>query len=271
MRVIVEICLGVLFLVWGKWFADQNLQPELYGMAIGMAGAVLVEFILFLYDKRSFLKLYWDCWKPFVNNEIRLTIAYLFRIEANGKYLLVKSRRIENLYQPVGGVYKYFYPEAQKDLARLCIVTDNNIPNDNHSEYDLRLKQKDRKCLPKFLNWFFSYEERETGPWREFYEELIQTGILPQNEFGYIYYELIGQHFEPIYYDKFFKIDTFKYADIYIPRFASNKQVELLKALMLDTNPEYIWVTEEEIMRGKSDHGHDIADHTYKIFNTKML
>lgn len=271
MRVLLEAFFAVVAFSWGRWFASDNLKPELYGITIGIVAAILIEYGLLIYQKRKFLTLYLDCWNPFTKKELRLTIAYLFKIEVNGKYLLVKSHRNPNLYQPVGGVYKYFYPEAQKDLARMCIVTDNNVINDEVSEYDLRLKQKNRRCLPQFINWFLSNQEREIGPWREFYEELIVTGILPQNEFGYIYYELIGQHFEAIHFDPVYKVDTFKYVDIYIPRFANNKQVDLLKQLTLVESPEYIWVTEEEINLKRSSKGHIIADHSYKIFQTKML
>lgn len=270
-RPLLEIFFAIVFFVWGRWFADTNLQPELYGMSIGFTSALLIEIIVFLYEERAFLRLYWDCLKPWTRPELRLTISYLYRIEMNGKYLLVKSNRIENTYQPVGGVYKYFYPEAKKDLDCIGALTDNHIVNDDVSEFDLRLKLIKRKRLRKFLKWFFAGEEREWDPWREFYEELVVPGILSAADFGYIHYELIGQHFEPIHYDKFFKIDTFKYADIYVPKYVNPQQiVEMKKLLSLDSS-EFIWVTRDEIDRGKSDKGHLIAEHTHKIFHTKKI
>ena len=39
---------------------------------------------------------------------IRFSIAYLYRIQIEDKYLLIKSNRIKDFYQPVGGAYKYF-------------------------------------------------------------------------------------------------------------------------------------------------------------------
>ena len=39
------------------------------------------------------------------NQDIRFSIAYLYKIKINNKYLLIKGSKIEQL-QPVGGVYK---------------------------------------------------------------------------------------------------------------------------------------------------------------------
>jgi hypothetical protein len=270
-RVLIELTIGTAFLIWGKWFADSNLQPELYGMAIGMGGALFIELVLFVIREWSFLRLYWDCYKPFTQLELRLSIAYLYKIEINGKYLLIKSNRIPNTFQPVGGVYKYFHPEAKSDLESFEIVTDNNIQNDDVSEFDLRLKLLNRRNIGKFLRWFFSNTERERDPWREFYEELVEPGILPASEFGYIHYEHIGQHVKPIFYDKLYKTRAFMYADIYTPKFINNVQLEEMKKLSTQAHPDYIWVTEEEILLGKSTSGQIIADHSSKIFQCKKL
>lgn len=268
---ILEILLVVSLFVWGILCADGNLQAELYGMAIGGFGVLLIELIDYLIRERSFLKLYWDCYKPWTEREIRLTIAYLFRIEMNGKYLLVKSNRIANTYQPVGGVYKYYNPEAKKELDCMGAITDNKIDNDDVSECDLRLNLLNRNKIGTFLKWFFKGEKRESDPWREFYEELVATGILPAMEFGYIHYELVGQLFEPIHRDKFFNVDTFKYADIFIPKFVTHRQIEEVKKLLSINSTEYIWVTQQEIKQGKSMGNHLIAEHTKKTFHNKIL
>lgn len=268
---ILELFFALGFFIWGRWYADINLQPELYGMCIGFSAALLIDICVFLFKERAFLLLYLNSLILKRNKELRLTIAYLYKIEMNGKYLLVKSNRIANTYQPVGGVYKYFNPEAKKDLDRIGALTDNNITNDHISEFDLRLKLIKRKNIRKFLKWFFSAEEREWDPWREFYEEMVVSGILPASDFGYIHYELVGQHFDPIHYDKFFKVDTFKYVDIFTPKYVSHKQQVEIKKLMETQSDKYIWVTKEEIDKGKSDNHHLIADHTHKIFHTNKI
>jgi hypothetical protein len=268
---ILEFLLVVSLFVWGKLTRNLNLQPELYGMVIGGIGVLTIELIDYLVKEKDFLKLYWDCYKPWAEKEIRLTIAYLYRIEMNGKYLLVKSNRIANTYQPVGGVYKYYNPEAKQELDYMGAITDNKIDNDDVSECDLRLNLLNRNRIGAFLKWFFKGEKRESDPWREFYEELVVTGILPAKEFGYIHYELVGQHFEPIHNDKFFSVDTFKYADIFIPKFVTHQQKEEIKKLLSINSTEYIWVTQQEIKQGKSNGNHLIAEQTKKIFHNKFL
>ena len=268
---ILELLLGITLFVWAKQIADANLQAELFGMAIGIAGIFLIELVDYMIMERRFLKIYWDCYKPFQRPELRLTFSYLFRIEMNGRYLLIKSNRIENTYQPVGGVYKYFNPEATGELIRIGAIPDNNIPNDGISEYDLRMNLTNRKKIGSFLKWFFSIKNRECDPWREFYEELVSSNILSADKFGYIHYELVGQHLEPIHYDKFFKVDTLKYADIYIPKFLNNSQIEEVKKLFSSSSSEFIWVTKDEIIKGISNDSKRIAEHTHKIFDTNKL
>lgn len=178
---------------------------------------------------------------------------------------------MQDTYQPVGGVYKYFNPDGKTHLEKLGIITDNFITNDEVSEFDLRVKMRSRNRIQGFIDWFFSKENREIDPWREFYEELVEPGILPLSTFGYMHYELIGQHIEDIHYDPFFRIDTFKYADIYKPKYVNTDQEKAVKNLSLHQSNDYIWVTEQEIMQERSNDGKRIAEHTKKIFQTKKL
>lgn len=269
-KTLLQVLFGIIVLIWAHWFATDNLKTELFGLTIGIGGAIFIEFLYQIYKQRSFLKLYWDCFKPWAKPEIRLTLAYLYNIEINGRYLLVKSNRITNTYQPVGGVYKYFSPEAKNDLDAMGAITDTRIGNDDTSEFDLRLNLQNRSELFKFLKWFFKGDERENCPWREFYEELIEPNILPADKFPYIHHQLVGQHFESIHWDNFFHVDTFKYVDVFKPRLINEGQVNELKSLLTTKSEEYIWVTADEIKQGKSN-GYLIAEHTHKIFKTNKI
>jgi hypothetical protein len=268
-KILGETLLAAISFSLGKWVVGPDLRTELYGAAVGLLLAILLELVFYIYDQRIFLRLYMQCW--FSRKEIRLTISYLYNIEVNGMYLLVKSNRFADTYQPVGGVYKYFNPEGKKQLQELGIITDNAIDNDDISEYDLRVKMRNRSKIKGFLEWFFSEQNRETDPWREFYEELVSPGILPSDIFPYMHYEKVGQHFENIHFDKYFKIDTFKYADIYKPKYVSQDQESAVRALCSIQHLEYIWVTEDEIVQQRSKCGKRIAEHAKKIFETKKL
>ncbi len=269
---ILQIIAGVSFLVWANWFASSDLKPELIGMSIGIGTALLIQFLVFLYQKHEFLRIFLNCLVINRNKPLRLSMAYLFRIEAKGKYLLIKNSRFKTpTYQPVGGVYKYFHPEAKKDLHSFSIVTDNSIENDEKSENDLRIKMRKRSYIRKFINWFFSNVDREVDPWREFHEELVKPKIIPPNKFPFIFYDLIGQYFEPIHFDSYFKIDTLKYVDVFTPRFTNQKQKHELEKLLADESDDFIWATEEEIKNKISNGGKRIAPHTHKIFHIKKL
>ena len=85
------------------------------------------------------------------NTEIRVSIAYLFQIKINGKYLLVKGNRIDQ-YQPVGGVFKML--PSFKELKRNYEITDDDrLPIDETSKYDLRIRIKG-KNLVKLFQYF---------------------------------------------------------------------------------------------------------------------
>jgi hypothetical protein len=268
----LQILAALIFFIWAKWFAGEEIRPELYGMSIGMAAALLIGMINFLYNERKYLRLYINTFLLKPNSEIRMSVAYLYKIECKGKYLLVKNSRFDKVtYQPVGGVYKYFHPEAAKKLSCMSIITDNAIDNDSKSEHDLRLKMSKRKYLRQFIKWFFSSEDRETDPWREFYEELIRTKILSSVHFKYIYFHLVGQHFEPIHNDSYYKVDTFKYVDVFTPRFINQKQIDEIEKLQSVKSDDFIWATEEEIKKKVNKDGKRISDHAYKMFFTKKI
>ncbi|ANE53141.1 HU-CCDC81 and SPOR domain-containing protein [Flavisolibacter tropicus] len=268
-KTISEIIVVAISFSLAQWVVGPNLQPELNGLAIGVAIALLIEWIFHLYDQRGFIRLYLKCLLS--KRSLRLSIAYLYKIEVRGKYLLVKSNRIQGAYQPVGGVYKYFNPEGKKQLESIGAIPDNNIENDDASEHDLRLKLRNRRNLKDFIQWFFSREHRELDPWREFYEELVEPGLLPQALFPYIHYELVGQSYEQIHYDEHFKTDTFKYFDIYKPKTLNRRQEDALEQLYMNPPDGAIWVTEEEIKREIASDGKRIAPHTYHIFETRKL
>ncbi len=270
-RIILELLTAIIFFIWGVFTEDTNLQPELKGMAIGTISVFLIECIILLNSNWGFLKLYWDSYKPWGQKEIRLTIAYLFRIENNGKYLLIKSNRIANTYQPVGGVYKYFHPETTTKFNEIGIITDNSIENDEDSENDLRVKLKNKCNLPKFLDWFMQKTQREIDPWREFYEELVATVILPPEDFKYIHYELVGQHYDRIHFDERFRVDTFKYVDVFVAKCINEKQINAIKNLRDTLSDKYVWATEAEIKNRRTEDGKAITQHSYKIFQNKKL
>lgn len=125
------------------------------------------------------------------NKDIYLSFSYLYKIEVEGKYLLIKGHRMPNRYQPIGGVYK-FYPEARSFLNKIKYVPDTMVGNNDETD-DLRISIK-AKYLLDFYDWFLKMENREYDPTREFYEELISPGLLPEEKFRHLHYRKVHVH-----------------------------------------------------------------------------
>ena len=63
----------------------------------------------------------------------------------------------------------------------------------NDETDDLRIQIKG-KYLLEFYDWFLSMKNREYDPSREFYEELIATGFLPEEKFRHLRYRKVAVH-----------------------------------------------------------------------------
>ena len=122
------------------------------------------------------------------NKDIRFSIAYLYKIKIDNKYLLIKGSKIEQL-QPVGGVYKVCSSFSTIE-RKLNIIFENE--RDFYEKEDLRFCTKG-KNIGKVLNWFDSRENREVAVYREFYEEIIKNNILPIESLSSMRIEFLKQ------------------------------------------------------------------------------
>jgi hypothetical protein len=77
----------------------------------------------------------------YCSKDIRLSIAYLYRIKVENEYLLVKSRT-RGYYQPVGGCYKTL-PGSQKIFEDLEVKPDRIVETEKGiAKNDLRIHIK---------------------------------------------------------------------------------------------------------------------------------
>ncbi|MBK9420927.1 MAG: hypothetical protein IPN44_07725 [Flavobacteriales bacterium] len=273
-RLTVLIIFG-LFIFWrlcyppvvnvDKWNTAIGISIELIG------GIVLLGLLSFLQNVHR-LWFYFQTTVLLRNEEIRLSIAYLYRIKVDDKYLLVKNTRRE-LFQPVGGVYKTL-PGSEKIFRELDIRPDRHINTElGIAKGDLRVHVPGKHVL-EFLDWFDSKQDRETSPWREFCEELLTTGILNHTKaFRYIDYHFRGTIRTPI-----IELDTggkgmfqFDIFDLEI----NDEQRPVLEALLAEGDkPDYIWASSYLIDRLGHDEGtrtrvYEIAKHTKWAHNMK--
>lgn len=178
------------------------------------------------------------------NELIRCSFSGLIRIEVNGLYLLVKGSRIPHQYQPVGGVHKR-YPPSIRELMRLGVRNDDKMPADTDSQDDIRVRVPGHN-VREFVNWFSCRTGREISPWREFYEELVDSGILSSQSFPYIACSFVETKMTEIRWSDHLQCQELLMAEIF-ELHPTPKQASELAELQKKENVAYRWVTAEEI------------------------
>lgn len=221
--------------------------PVPVALLSGVATGLAVPAVDAAVANGRYLRLLWPSIRYF-RKEVRISISYLYRIEDRGRYLLIKGQRLENQYQPVGGVYK-FNPSARGRLQNWGVLTDDLIPIDKVSQDDLRIRTMGRNLIP-LVRWFAGGTSRESGPWREFYEELVKTEILPAENFPHVAADYVRRHFTRIRYSSFSQCPELLIADIYelVPTDSQRADLQLLTAES-SASPQYIWADAALIKR----------------------
>lgn len=260
----ILVVIALWLIAYFGFTEDRITQSYLYELDLGLSLAliisVLVSFVVNLKFIWRIIRTHLPC---NYRKSIRLTIAYLFRIHIDGKYILVRNKRNIYGYQPVGGVYKYLREENADFFDGIGLIDDTNIERDVIAEDDLRMELKRRYKLLTFIKWFDKKKHREMDPWREFYEELIQPGILSHQNFPHIQYRFIKQHAE-LKYSEHHRTLEYKVADIYELRFANQAQKDEIRQLIRNGHPDILAVTADEIKKCKQA-DKNILEHTYKI------
>lgn len=260
----VSFAIGLIGFIVSFFLHGDEPKNTIFKISLGFVVAGLIEFIAFLIENRK----RWGVLKTLIlkrNQPVRVTVAYLFRIEINGKYLLIKRHKKDNPgYQPVGGAYKYLKEENRELFDKLGIEPCNHVTRDKDTEHDLRIIIKKRKNLIAFLKWFESRKNREMDPYREFYEELIAPGFLSKDTFKHIKYVFIGKHIEGVLKSPVYPQDELRYAEIFELRLENDAQKQAITDLS-NKSDEILFATPDEIHKRASNNGKVILPHTFKI------
>ncbi|WFA83469.1 hypothetical protein [Paenibacillus amylolyticus] len=217
-------------------------------ISTSIIASVIIIIVSFVFKNYGKINLYLRSKFILRNKYIRVSISYLFRIKIDQKYFLVKGNRISQ-YAPVGGVYKR-YVDSLGIFRELEVLDDNLIPIDQSSKDDLRVRVKG-KYLMEFISWFEKGHNREISGEREFYEELILSGILPKEKFPYINYSLIKRKIDRIRFDEHVNSDQILIADIYDLNLTT-EQLEAFRGLVTSSDL-YSFETEDSINRLGAD------------------
>lgn len=258
---------GLLFCNFAHIHGREEMLKTLNDISIGLIIGGLIEFVAFVYIQWNSLRVIISTLLFRPRKNIRLTMAYLFRIETDGKYLLVKRHRNDQIgYQPVGGTYKYLRDENAELFDELGIEPCHFIQRDNDGKDDLRIILKHRYKLYRFLKWFHSRKKRELDPWREFYEELICDNLVDARTFPFIQYSFVKRKEELVIPSPAYpSIDEYRYADIYELKYTTAQQYEAIKNLSTRTDEAVIIATPAEIRKGITSNGKIILPHSKKI------
>lgn len=261
MNLLLKLVAAIVLILLGKFIFNEHLGTHMIAHAIiFFVTLVFVELGSEIIKHRKHIWQLIQCKFIYRRKDIRLSIAYLFRINVDGKYLLVKSR-LKNAFQPVGGAYKTL-PGSEKIFTKLGVRPDRLVETEHGiAKNDLRVYVKGIDVF-EFLNWFNSKEDREISPWREFCEELISTNILPWKEFRFINYRFKGIVRSPI-----INLDSggkgmflFEIYDLVI----NDEQYPILRDLARKGNTDnYIWVDDYLIQR--LGHNESTRTHVYEI------
>ena len=201
---------------------------------------------------------------------IRISASYLFNIQLDNYYLLIKSER-RNQYQPIGGCYKYF-PNAEEFLLSIGAIPEKKS-NGIDSLMDLRLLIP-TDSINAFIKWYISGQNRETTYDREFNEELVS--VLPQekqNLFNKIRAEKLLSGSFDIFFDDEKEINSIKPMDI-IKLDLTPEQKQVV-CDFCSNNSNLILATADEIMNGykmlKDNTKAKIGGHTKNILQQASL
>lgn len=237
------VYLGLLALSMGTFAFSTHSDAR--GLAQNVTAGLLFVAIDAVARNASTASLYFQAAIKHRNTPVRVSISYLFRIKVDEKYLLVRNRHF-GLFQPIGGVYKR-YAGSLSTLSRLGVQDDRKMPIDHTSRDDLRIHVPGRNLL-RLLRWFDSQQDREVSAHREFYEELVEPGIVRREVFPYPRYRIIGRKRTDVQYSPYFQCMELRVADIVELEMSPNQQDEL-RSLAAQGHSDIMFATADEIER----------------------
>lgn len=283
-----EIIKFIVLLIFILLLLGVLIVGELYGVPVCPTISGIMLGLLIPLFVNSFIELFFEKqnWKlserrfrvaKAIKKEdsIRISFAYLYRIELDGKYLLVKNSRGTGKYQPVGGVYKYYDEEESYLKSNYHIEPDSNIQSDDTSKRDYRFKIKD-KYLRKFVKHFIEEDknrENEDNVSREFIEEVLNGYKSDLNDFGiFTYY--FRNRFIDFAYSSIYECYELVLADIYEVKL-NESQEKILRNIIKERKNNYVLASVEDIKNqgiriSKTQNEDIISNHSWKILPSSI-
>jgi ADP-ribose pyrophosphatase YjhB (NUDIX family) len=199
--------------------------------------------------------------------EVRVVVSAVLRIEHAGKYLLIRNTHRPESFAPVGGVYKY-RPSARPTLDTFCYRADAR---------DLEMQNDVRGFVTKgtfssFQAWFKSEAHRETAEEclrRELEEELDEVS-LSFSQLADLNFRKVRAVDEGPEFVEAHKYWQFRIFEIY--EFTETPSAHALLDILKQsskTSKDLLWVTADEIQKGRAQTREVLAPHASYFLGTK--
>lgn len=185
--------MNIILILW------DNILDKLIGVLISVLYFNRTKIYLFIQSLTRW------------NKDVRFSIAYLYQINFDNKYLLIQGHKIPGQYQPIGGVFKVLNSFSEvKNKYQIIFDDESRFYDDG----DLRFETKG-KHVQNIIKWFNSKKNREVNVIREFYEELIETELLKSNCLFELKFEFLNKIESKIEYSEHFQKYEVKIFEIY--------------------------------------------------------
>ena len=162
--------------------------------------------------------------------------------------MLVRSGKknesnLKNKFQPVGGVYKMLNPRS---ICKEFALVDDNM-NESSSD-DLRKRLKKPFKIFGLIRWFHNKEGIEAAPFREFYEELIKTKIIPADGFSAALFNKVDMKKSQVVWSSWNKINEYKIFEIYDVHLTSEQEA-ILRELKVEGHQDIKFLKRDDIIK----------------------
>lgn len=193
MKIIKVIGVTIFFAAVTAFAAnsENTIWQTVSTIGAGVVSATITSLYEFIATKGHGLKTWFQAKILYRNKDVYLSFSYLYRIQIDGDYLMIRGHRMKDRFQPIGGVYKY-YREAKPELERMKCRPSVVMGNTDETD-DIRLSIPGNHVLA-FVEWFRKMENREYDPLREFNEELLESRLLPLDKFQKLQYRKVFTH-----------------------------------------------------------------------------
>lgn len=242
----VEVIVSLILIAVGYWGNLPFWESGFTQAGIITLMTFTLTFVVTNFNRLN-LSLYLF-WLSLSKQRVRFSMAYLYIIKIEDKYLLVKNFNFGH-YQLVGGKYKRFQRTQSVLLNEFSSKDDLKLANSGGMKDDFALFIPASKSL-KFLDWFNTGKDREVSHWREFYEELIEgkSSVFSQKNFKYVNYYFKGTIMTPIHTTPGWGCKEILQYDI-LELIPTSAQLEEMKNLYEQGDTDYIKWADEDLIQ----------------------